>query len=122
MASEIDCGAAQLRTNYDNSASHYPVTSPPTYYFFPANQTEKNSYPSINVTQSIQYEFGSSHCDGSSSHHTDCDLVGFWIANAATEAQYHYTPFVQTDTTGTHGGVFAFEKFWQQYDSVGWKQ
>ena len=93
-------------------------------YFFPVNAKEKKQYPSGMVTQSVQYSFGSPKCDRDV--HAQCDLVGLWMSDAATFAQYRYTPFVQTeynDETGeSSGGVFSFEFFWSMYNNAGWYQ
>jgi len=39
--------------------------------------------------------------------------VGFNVNTAATYAQYRYTPFIQSLSTG--GGVFLFEKIWTNF-------
>jgi hypothetical protein len=39
-----------------------------------------------------------------------CEQVAFTLENAATYAQYRYTPFIQSLTNG--GGVYLFETLW----------
>jgi hypothetical protein len=42
-----------------------------------------------------------------------CKQAAFAVENAATYAQYRYTPFIQSLLNG--GGVFLFEKVWQSF-------
>jgi hypothetical protein len=106
FAMQISCAAVTLKNSFN-----MPITYP---YFFPVNSGEKTCYPNCNVVQSIQYSFGPNTCN-KVSHPATCDLVGFWLADAATFAQYEYTPFVQTHSTGIFGGVRAFETLWFNY-------
>ena len=109
---EIACGAARFLRWYNDTNPTYP-------YFFPVNLNEKE-HPTGPITHSIQYAYSATKCDANV--HTNCDMVGFWLSDAATYAQYKYTPFVQTQTTGSFGGFRSFEQFWFNYSNVGWYQ
>jgi hypothetical protein len=118
---QLYCGAGLYNTRY--------VGDPSEPFFFPV--------VSYNW-EDIQYAYSapsSAACEDVDSTYGDpdynllvdgCDVVGFSIATRATYAQYKFTPFVQTSTSG--GGVRNFEQFWYNYShaagstSSGWYQ
>jgi hypothetical protein len=112
---QLVCGSQTFHTWFTDSAITYP-------YFFPVNAAEKAAYPDVAVNYSLQYSYGTVQCKKGATTHANCDLVGLWMNNAATFAQYKYTPFVQTESNGSFGGYHGFEYFWFQYSSNGWYQ
>jgi hypothetical protein len=116
---QINAAARTFANNFNSlSESQFP-------YFFAANQSELDNYyqppcsqngvtippPCTSVVQSIQYSWNSPVGAACNRYiHTNCAIVGFWVADRATYAQYTYTPFVQTTVKG--GGVYSFEYWW----------
>jgi hypothetical protein len=97
FAAQITCSAQTFHGLY----GLYPGAT----YFFPVNQAERKAYPNGRVTKSIQYSWTTPPAVCNAVKHTNCDLVGLLLDDAATYAQYEYTPFVQTSEGGTRGGV-----------------
>jgi hypothetical protein len=112
---QINDGASTFHARFNDSISTWP-------YFFPANATEKAD-PSGTITNSIQYSWNSDSGDPcNATSHDDCAIVALWLANAATYAQYKYTPFVQTTEASTRGGVYSFEYWWYNFATNSWFQ
>jgi hypothetical protein len=104
--SQLSCSAATFSTNYALD----PTPNDP--YFWPVNAGH--------VSYSVQFATSSSASCVDNKLATGCVLVGFPMNTAATFAQYKYTPFMQTTTSG--GGVRLFEAIWAQYINAGWYQ
>jgi hypothetical protein len=104
--SQLGCAANTFFNNYELDPT------PDTAYFWPVHNGQ--------VVNSIQFASSASANCKDKVLTAGCALVGFWVTNAATFAQYKYTPFVQTTTTG--GGVRLFEQIWQQYSNASWYQ
>jgi hypothetical protein len=113
FATQITCGANTFNTNFTG----YPVGD--DAYLFPVNGAGKSKYPSGRVTKSIQYSWTAPPAVCNATQHTDCDLVGFSMENAATYAQYKYTPFIQTSVDG--GCVYSFEYWWLEFTNEAWQ-
>jgi hypothetical protein len=112
---QLECAGQAYIDNYDETPSG---TSPSTPYFWPVIASTPPT--SDQIKASIQYAYAAPPTPPSASCndgvlHTGCGLVSLYINNAATYAQYHYTPFMQTNTAG--GGVRLFEQLWAQYSS-----
>jgi hypothetical protein len=101
------------------------------YNNYHADPAEPTFFPVVSYNwEDIQYAYESGvTCEDVDSHSGDgdynelvdgCDVVGLSIATAATYAQYKFTPFVQTSTSG--GGVRLFEQNWYNYSSASWYQ
>lgn len=114
---QLSCGASTLYNRYSDTNT-YP-------YFFSVDPDEKSCYSqpgSCDAMNSIQYSYGPIPCKSDATTHANCDLVGLWLSNAATYAQYKYTPFVQTQTKESFGGFHSFEYFWFKYYNAEWYQ
>jgi hypothetical protein len=106
--SQLDCAANTFITSFNLD----PTPNDP--YFWPV---------SSRVANSIQLAYSVTATSGCVDNRliTGCVLVGFYANDAATFAQYRYTPFIDTFTNGL-GGVGSFEYVWQEYEGSGWYQ
>ncbi len=92
--SQLTCGAETLINRFEDVVT-YP-------YFFPV-VSSYNSDIKLSVTADCS---DSVLVNG-------CYEVAFTINNAATYAEYEYTPFIQSLPAG--GGVYLLEELWRQY-------
>jgi hypothetical protein len=104
---QLECAAH----TFINKFNLDPTPSSP--YFWPIN--------SSSVAKSVQFAYSNTTPCVDGKLISGCVSVGFAVNNAATFAQYKYTPFMDTLPAGT-GGVELFETIWGRYESNGWYQ